>query len=119
MLLTLYKEGYFDAAHSLTNYKGKCSKIHGHTWKVCIWVKGEEKKIQNNGILWDFNNIKKITDELDHQCLNDILIQNPTAENITLYIYKKVKKINQELMFKIRVYENAISKIAYCETGDF
>ena len=29
----------FDAAHRLSNYKGKCSRIHGHTYRVIITVK--------------------------------------------------------------------------------
>lgn len=39
----------FDSAHFLSGYKGKCSNIHGHRWKVEIQVKGEKLKedVQN------------------------------------------------------------------------
>jgi len=40
MIITLYTEEFFNAAHLLENYNGKCSEIHGHTWKVSLWIKG-------------------------------------------------------------------------------
>ena len=69
MKLTLYTESYFNAAHKLENYKGKCSRLHGHAYKVSVWVKGDEEKMKSNGILLDFTHIKKITEELDHTLL--------------------------------------------------
>jgi len=32
MKLTLHTEGWFDSAHCLKNYKGKCANVHGHTY---------------------------------------------------------------------------------------
>ena len=119
MTLTLYKEDFIDASHRLNDYDGKCSNIHGHTWKICIWIRGDEADLQPNGILWDFGNIKKITSMLDHKNLNEVLPDNPTAEHITLFIYRQLKKDYPHLLFKIRVFENAVSKLAYCESGDF
>jgi 6-pyruvoyltetrahydropterin/6-carboxytetrahydropterin synthase len=119
MFLTLYTEEYFSAAHHIEGYDGKCSQLHGHTWKVCVWVKGNETIKQANGILWDFNNLKKITNSFDHTCLNDTLEDNPTVENITANIYKDLKNENAELLFKVRVYENLHSRHSYCEAGDF
>lgn len=119
MLLTLYTEGFFDSAHFIENHPGKCSTLHGHSWKVSIWIRGEEEQLNDIGILWDFGNIKKITKELDHKNLNQILEKNPTAENLTVFIYNMVKKDHPQLNFKVRVYENALSKTSYCEAGDF
>lgn len=119
MVLTLYKEDFFDSAHSLCDYEGKCSELHGHTWKLSVWVRGEESELQPNGILWDFSNIKKITAKLDHKNLNEVLDVNPTAENLSLYIYRELKRDYSKLQFKVRVYENSLTRIAYCETGDF
>ncbi len=119
MILTLYCETTFDASHKLTGYNGKCSRLHGHTWKVSVWVKGDENQLDDVGILWDFGNLKDVVKELDHCYLNDILKENPTSENITLHIYKKLKSSYSKLDFKIRVYENAVGSIKYCESGDF
>ncbi|MBR3731611.1 MAG: 6-carboxytetrahydropterin synthase, partial [Spirochaetales bacterium] len=44
MQITIYTEDYFDAAHHLENYNGKCAERHGHTWQVCVWVRGDESQ---------------------------------------------------------------------------
>jgi 6-pyruvoyltetrahydropterin/6-carboxytetrahydropterin synthase len=119
MILTLYTEGYFDAAHLLKDYEGKCANLHGHTWKVSVWVKGDESLKDKSGILWDFGNLKKIIDELDHRNLNDYMENSPTAENITLFIYNKLKNEYKNLQFKVRIYEKIVEKESFCETGDF
>ncbi|MBN1409751.1 MAG: 6-carboxytetrahydropterin synthase [Spirochaetales bacterium] len=119
MELTLYTENYFDAAHFIRDYDGKCAHIHGHTWKVCVWVRGKKKDIAPNGIMWDFGNLKEVIRKFDHSQLNDVLSVNPTSENIALYLYREMKKGRPELLFKVRLYENTTSRQSYCETGDF
>jgi 6-pyruvoyltetrahydropterin/6-carboxytetrahydropterin synthase len=119
LILTIYTEGFFNSAHFLKNYDGKCAQLHGHTWKVCVWIKGDESKCNHIGLLWDFNNLNQLIDSLDHKNLNNIIKFNPTVENITLYIYQSLKKNRPELQFKIRTYESIIKKESYCETGDF
>ena len=61
-------ESHFDAAHKLVGYKGKCSQVHGHRWKVEVFVLG--KKLNSIGLLVDFNVLKhkleKIVKKLDH-----------------------------------------------------
>ncbi|HAO21312.1 MAG TPA: 6-carboxytetrahydropterin synthase QueD [Desulfobacteraceae bacterium] len=119
MYLTLYTEDYIAAAHSLENYPGKCAAVHGHTWKICVWVKGQEKDMQPNGILWDFSNIKTVVRKLDHVNLNNVLKSNPSAENIALFIYAALKGDHPQLLFRIRLYEEVAPCHSYCETGDF
>lgn len=78
----------FDAAHRLPNYKGKCANLHGHHWIIDVGLAGEVDKF--TGMVVDFSWISKAMDPLiecfDHHCLNDT-ITNPTAENITRYVY--------------------------------
>jgi 6-pyruvoyltetrahydropterin/6-carboxytetrahydropterin synthase len=119
MKLTLYTEDYFDAAHFIKDYDGKCSNLHGHTWKICVWVRGDEMRLDSKGLLWDFGNLKKLIGLFDHKNLNDVLDFNPTVENLVLYSYKKLKQTYAGLEFKIRIYEKIIKKESYCETGDF
>ena len=100
------KEFSFDAAHRLKDVTGKCESLHGHTWKVQITIEG---KINENGIVYDFTKMKKVLNEkikskLDHRFVNDI-IEQPTAENIALWIYNEVKNILPNIS-KIRVYES-------------
>ncbi|KKM80840.1 hypothetical protein LCGC14_1335860 [marine sediment metagenome] len=88
--MLLSKIIYFDAAHSLINYLGKCKNVHGHTWKVEIRIV-MSKFLLNlsdtfNGILLDFTEIAKIKELFDHKCLNDVININPTAENLASII---------------------------------
>ena len=122
MKLRIHTESWYDAAHHLENYEGACKNLHGHTYKCEVWVEGEEEQLDEAGILFDFGNIKKITKELDHSPLgdiNNIIKKNSTAENQCLYIYKKLKEMNNELLFKVRVFEQLEPKRSYCECGDF
>ena len=92
----------FAAAHLLRDYPGICSRLHGHNWKVEVDVIAT--KLDNIGMGMDFRDIKaatnKLIGELDHRNLNDIPPfdeLNPTAENISAYIYKGLSAaINDE-----------------------
>jgi 6-pyruvoyltetrahydropterin/6-carboxytetrahydropterin synthase len=119
MQITIYTEDYFDAAHHLESYNGKCAERHGHTWQVCVWVRGDESQLADNGILWDFNNLKKVISAYDHTDLNEVCDFNPTAENICRHIYKVFKQDSPNLSFKVRLYEKSVMKHSYCELGDF
>ena len=82
----------FDAVHSLPGYQGKCARLHGHTYQVEMVVEGD---VGENGFVIDFYQLKNILatvlQDLDHNCLNDIL-PNPTAETIAQWISERLKK---------------------------
>lgn len=113
MQYKLHTIGHFDSAHFLKGYKGKCSQTHGHSFKVEVWIVGS--KLDKIGILWDFNNLDIIINKLDHKHLNNIMKENPTAENISKLIYTTLKKSSPNLRFKVRLYE---SENSWCEIGD-
>lgn len=83
----------FAAAHQLRGFEGGCENLHGHNWKVEVYVTGE--RLEENGLLIDFRLIKEATkkalDQLDHRFLNDLEAfrsQNPSSENIARYIFR-------------------------------
>ena len=85
----------FAAAHTLRNYPGACSRMHGHNWKVEVEVKATA--LNSSGMVIDFKEIKRhtrtVTDRLDHQYLNDVApfdTINPTAENIAVTIFEQI-----------------------------
>lgn len=126
MEILLHTETTIDSAHQLKGYNGKCSNQHGHTWFLDLFIKGEETDLDKDGILFDFGKVKEIKDLLDHKFLNDNPYfdidkggVNPTAENISLWIYHKLKEMNNRFYFKIRLYETKIGKETWCEVGDF
>ena len=120
MELTLHTEGWFDAAHHLDNYDGPCKNLHGHTYKVEVWVRGNEEQLDKAGILWDFGKLKRIIQGFDHN--GDLTVnmeKNSTAENQCLLIYNTLKALDENLKFKVRLYEQIQPKESWCEVGDF
>ena len=72
------------ASHHLTTEPPtKCSRLHGHNYKVEIFCRSEEPDA--NGMVTDFGLIKaRVYDMLDHRDLNEVLPFNPTSENIDM-----------------------------------
>lgn len=69
-------------AHRLNlPYLSQCTNLHGHSWIITVYCSAPE--LNPEGMVVDFMRIKNlIHGRLDHQCLNDVLPFNPTAENI-------------------------------------
>jgi 6-pyruvoyltetrahydropterin/6-carboxytetrahydropterin synthase len=92
----------FAAAHQLREFGGKCERLHGHNWKVEVYVEGE--RLAENGLLIDFKEIKVATkdvlERLDHQFLNELVFfesMNPSSENIARYLYEALgEALNNE-----------------------
>lgn len=115
----------FEAAHCIRDYPGKCSRLHGHNWKIEVLVAGT--MLNELGMLIDFHDLKaevhKVIDTLDHQYLNDITPFNqcnPTAENIAKYIYEQLCKrpafIDTTVKISsVTVWESSHSAVTYSE----
>ena len=109
------KEFSFDSAHRLVNgYSGKCSNLHGHTWKVRI--ESQAKELDQFGFVRDFSDFKPLKDwidaELDHATIISVsdvevakLLQatrqkyfivhaNPTSENLCKLIFDKALELH-------------------------
>ncbi|MDD1661759.1 MAG: 6-carboxytetrahydropterin synthase [Methanomicrobiales archaeon] len=63
----IYKEVFFDASHRLLHYEGKCKNLHGHRFRVEVWITGEPDR--RTGILVDFNAIREVVERFDHQVI--------------------------------------------------
>ena len=102
------KSFYFEAAHRLKITKNEVNKnIHGHSYFVEIFIIDQSNEINKSGLILDFsifqNKLNSIKKDLDHRFLNDISgLENPTLENIGLYIYKRLKKMDLHL-YKILI----------------
>ena len=113
----------FASAHTLRNYPGACSRMHGHNWKVELEIVAN--KLNELGIAIDFKAMKKSTNEvcdrLDHQYLNDIApfdIINPTAENIAAYLYGEIGRLINTDFVKVRavtLWETERACVRYTE----
>jgi len=113
----------FSSAHVLHGHPGDCKRMHGHNWIVEAKVEGNN--INKIGMVIDFKDIKNILSDivskLDHRYLNDIepfIDNNPTAENISKYIYKELSKnINTDniKVSEIKLWETNNSAVIYTE----
>ena len=72
----IYKEVSFDATHRLLHYQGKCNRLHGHRWRVQVWMAGEPDPV--TGILVDYNVIREVIERFDHQVI--LNREDPMAE---------------------------------------
>jgi 6-pyruvoyltetrahydropterin/6-carboxytetrahydropterin synthase len=87
----------FAAAHKLTMVGEKCENLHGHNWKIEVYVTGEQT--DEAGVLMDFGIIKKRVREimamLDHKYLNELDYfqhSQPSSENIAYFVATQLQK---------------------------
>jgi 6-pyruvoyltetrahydropterin/6-carboxytetrahydropterin synthase len=95
------KEYTFEASHQLQGHKGKCARLHGHSYVVTVFFSGDIRQIEgksDDGFVIDFGDISAvmkplITKYLDHHNLNETLnIPRTTAELIACWIFGALSK---------------------------
>jgi 6-pyruvoyltetrahydropterin/6-carboxytetrahydropterin synthase len=115
-------EEEFSAAHALRGYRGRCEKLHGHNWKVEVYVRGE--RLDQTGMLVDFIRLKEVTRQviryLDHKNLNELepfdRELNPSSEQIAGFILSRIaEQINdgRVQVYKVRVWETPSTSATY------
>ena len=117
MKIELRKTFQFEAAHLLPHLpkSHKCRRLHGHSFKVDIVVEGDrDPKL---GWVMDYADIsslfKPIWKKLDHRYLNEIPgLENPTSENIALWIWRKLKP-KLPLLKEVVVAETCTAQCVY------
>ena len=115
--MEIWKEFTFDAAHVLPNVPEghKCRRLHGHTYRVRIYVSGEPD--DRVGWVMDFGDIKAafepILDRLDHYYLNDIEgLENPTAEVLARWIWQRLEP-RLPILSRIEIHETCTTGCSY------
>ncbi|WP_342422417.1 6-carboxytetrahydropterin synthase QueD [Paenibacillus sp. FSL E2-0178] len=123
----------FDAAHQLIGHKGKCSNLHGHTYKLEVVLKGVpsvEQGKSDEGFVVDFSDIKAtvkqlVVDRLDHAFLamgNEPVLETltatgskvallsfrTTAENMSAYIAYELKRAALPV-YSVKLWETPTS----------
>ena len=61
--IRITKEFFFESAHALAGYDGKCKNIHGHSYNLSVTVIGatlNDTTHVKNGMVMDFGDLKKI-----------------------------------------------------------
>ena len=133
MKVTVSRKAHFNAAHRLFNPNwsdkrnteifGKCnnSNFHGHNYELIVSVTGTINS--ETGYVIDMSLLKQIIkeeieDSLDHKNLNLDVVEFksiiPTAENISIYIYNKIKsRLDSNLDLEITLYETPRNFVKY------
>jgi 6-pyruvoyltetrahydropterin/6-carboxytetrahydropterin synthase len=113
----LTKDYRFEAAHHLPCVPEghKCSRIHGHSYRVEISVSGPVDP--QTGWLIDFGVIDDawavLFARLDHQNLNEVPgLENSTCENIAIYLWRELRPHIAPLS-AVTVWETYDSKCVY------
>jgi len=118
--MEIFKQFDFEAAHRLplVPKDHKCGRLHGHSYKIEIRVKGDD--MDGLGWVMDFADLKKafqpIYDQLDHHYLNKIEgLENPTSENLAAWVWYRLKPVLPELTM-VLIRETCTSGCIY--TGE-
>lgn len=133
MKATISRKAHFNAAHRLyrkdwTNEKndevfGKCNNpnFHGHNYELIVSVTGEIDK--ETGFVIDVKTLatlikEHVEDAFDHKNLNldvvDFQDLNPTAENISVVIWNKLRKfISANMILEITLFETPRNFVTY------
>jgi len=88
----------FAAAHYLPQHRGKCSRLHGHTYSLEVTVEGEPQQSgPATGMVMDFAELKEqvhklVVRHLDHQVLNDVLDILPTTETVAAWALRQLQE---------------------------
>jgi 6-pyruvoyltetrahydropterin/6-carboxytetrahydropterin synthase len=131
--VTVHRKAHFNAAHRLyrKDWSGeknfavfnKCSNpnYHGHNYELIVSVTGEIDEV--TGFVMDLAVLRgvikdEIEESFDHKNLNVEVEEfkniNPTAENISIVIYNKLrKKISEDLDLSIKLYETPRNFVTY------
>ncbi|WP_027136952.1 6-pyruvoyl trahydropterin synthase family protein [Gaetbulibacter saemankumensis] len=133
MRVTVSRRAHFNAAHRLYRKDwsfekndavfGKCNNphFHGHNYELVVSVTGEIDP--ETGFVIDMKILKdiikeEVEDAFDHKNLN-VEVEafknlNPTAENIAVIIYNKIKpRLEATLDLDITLYETPRNFVSY------
>ena len=111
----------FAAAHRLENFYGKCEALHGHNWKVEVFLVGNT--LDGAGLLMDFGVIKartqEVLEEIDHKYLNELAAfqdRNPSSESLACYLYERLGAVlngDRVKVHRVNVWESDTSCASY------
>lgn len=82
----LQTEAFFDSAHFLADYYGKCENLHGHRWRLEVTL--ESPELQQDGtmrdMVLDFGVFKKAVRDLAESLDHSFLVEEGTLAQQTI-----------------------------------
>ncbi|MFO7638616.1 MAG: 6-carboxytetrahydropterin synthase [bacterium] len=101
----------FSAAHAIRGRGGKCENVHGHNYRVEVYISAPE--LEPPGMVADFVEVRERLDAIlpDHRDLNAAYDFNPTAENLAHRFYDELAR--HYPVAKVVVWESEGSAAEY------
>src|SRR5262245_2750533 len=94
---TIFKDFTFAAAHAIRGHTRGCQNLHGHNYRVRVYLRAEE--LDELGMVMDFADLKALMEEIvgpfDHAVINDIPPfdrRNTTAELLSRFVHEEVER---------------------------
>lgn len=124
MSWTLMKEFRFEAAHRLIHHDGPCNRLHGHSYRVRVYVKPSAPDLikggPRDGMAMDFGDIATLVrtgiEQVDHQSLNEVLgTESPTAEVLARWFFRRLRFSGLVGLSAVEVWETDTAMCRYEE----
>ena len=97
--LSINRTEYFEIAHNLYPYDGKCYSLHGHSYKVTVEITGPQVDPLN--MIIDFNILKEVMKKVipDHAYIYDArLLENSDEKNIIPYLVPLLERAGMNVV---------------------
>ncbi len=120
------KDFVFSAAHQIRFHGGKCERLHGHNWRIRVYVRASE--LNRIGMVVDFADLQRLVAEVgarfDHRNVNEVPPfdqLNTTAELIAKFFHDEMAirlqaaEGGRVTVARVDVWENEGSLATYRE----
>lgn len=139
--MDLSKEFRFEASHQIHGHFGKCARLHGHSWKLTVFVTGDVNP--RTGVVLDYtyikNDVQPLIDDVDHHHLGCGIVYSeehgrvmlpsdvpwlpygfkPTCENLLWLFGRRLRMLAPELPWTLLVLEETESTSAALSVDEF
>jgi 6-pyruvoyltetrahydropterin/6-carboxytetrahydropterin synthase len=125
-LFEISKDFTFSAAHQIRFHGGKCERLHGHNWRIRVFV--QAAALNRIGMVIDFADLQRLVAEVgarfDHRNINEIPPfdqLNTTAELIAKFFHQEMtgrlaaSEGGRVTVSRVDVWENEGSLATYRE----
>ena len=97
----------FSAAHRIEGHP-RCGRIHGHNYRVCVWLRESRPMEVDLDDLWEWLR-RRVYERFDHTYLNELLgMETVTSEDLAAIIARDLEES----------YGGRVERVEVCETGD-
>lgn len=121
MPYTITKDLSFPAAHFITGHPGPCKRLHGHNYRVRVFVRAES--LDDLGMVVDFADLKKhmkaVIGRFDHRVLNEIPPFDeilPTTELLAEHVCRELGSVLDTprlQVSRVQIWENERSSAIF------